>query len=512
MLTACLSALLGLYAETHFLHSSLWALYALFVFSVTLTVYVAATKKGFENRVARLLAVFSFFFFLFIVRGQMESHLFSQTDTLFVPAKRSLYVIDRKKEDTGMRYTVSWIENKETYHAYMISDFYPKYELGDTLEGEVSLSKNEGNFYNADKTKSFDYQTYLKEKGIVGTFLYPKLVVTEHVEMSLMISLVKQREKFEEILAKYIPFENGDLARATLFGSHSLTKSEQQLFVNAGISHIVALSGFNITILISFLAVILFFLPFWVRLGISTLLVCFYLAMTEMSGSLVRASCMALITLLLLVRGYVPDQKKLLLLGSLLLAFIFPQSVLSDASLQLSFLAMTGVLFVYPILFERVIQKYIGLRKLFLEVMCMAASVTLLIFPYAAYTFGTVSPYGIIATVLVTAFIPLVTILGILVLLFSYLLPIVSTLLAFPLSLGITFIFGVARMVTSLPYSSVAVQISFSALLAYYGLFAVIISFLQKKYNNTSTDSDKNGKMEKIVIDNERVIQGVMRF
>ena len=172
------------------------------------------------------------------------------------------------------------------------------------------------------------------------------------------------------------------------------------------------------------------------RLGISTLLVCFYLAMTEMSGSLVRASCMALITLLLLlVRGYAPDQKKLLLLGSLLLAFIFPQSVLSDASLQLSFLAMTGVLFVYPILFERVIQKYIGLRKLFLEVMCMAASVALLIFPYAAYTFGTVSPYGIIATVLVTAFIPLVTILGILVLLFSYLLPIVSTLLAFPLSL-----------------------------------------------------------------------------
>ena len=67
-------------------------------------------------------------------------------------------------------------------------------------------------------------------------------------------------------------------------------------------------------------------------------------------------------------------------------------------------------------------------------------------------------------------------------------------------------------MVTSLPYSSVAVQISFSALLAYYGLFAVILSFLQKKYNNTRTDSDKNGKMEKIVIDNERVIQGVMRF
>ncbi len=512
MLTACLSALMGLYVETHFPHSSLWVFYALLVLSVTGILYVTGKKKGFENRILRIIVIASFFFALFIVRGQLSSPLMVVPDTLFIPAKRSVTVIDRKKEDTGMRYTVSWLENKETYLAYVVSDFYPQYEVGNKLEGKIALSHNKEITYNADKTKSFNYQTFLEKKGIVGTFLYPKFVVTGHSEKSLASALVKQRERFEERLAKYIPFENGDLARATLFGSHSLTKSENKLFVNAGISHVVALSGFNITILISFLAIILFFLPFWIRLSVSTILVCFYLVMTEMSGSLLRASCMALITLLLLMRGYVPDQKKLLLLGSLILVFIFPQSTLSDASFQLSFLAMVGVLFVYPILFERVLKKYTDLRKIFLEVMFMAVSVSLLIFPYGAYTFGSVSPYGIIATVLVTAFIPLVTILSILVLLFSYVLPVISVLLAFPLSLCISFIFRVARMVVSLPYSTMTVQMSLSSLVIYYISFALALSFLQKRYSMKEEEKNESKKLEKIVVDNERIIEGVMRF
>ena len=70
-------------------------------------------------------------------------------------------------------------------------------------------------------------------------------------------------------------------------------------------------------------------------------------------------------------------------------------------------------------------------------------------------------------------------------------------------------------MVTSLPYSTVSVQMSLGALVMYYAVLVIILSFLQKRQNNQDREKkemSQKKKIEKITADNDRIIEGVMRF
>jgi competence protein ComEC len=98
--------------------------------------------------------------------------------------------------------------------------------------------------------KGFDYAAYLARQGVYAVLSDP---VVKSVEPRrgdpLMEALYSFRRKAMEILKQLFPEPEGALLSGILLGDdNSIPKGLQQAFAQTGTSHIVAISGFNISI------------------------------------------------------------------------------------------------------------------------------------------------------------------------------------------------------------------------------------------------------------------------
>jgi competence protein ComEC len=500
----CIGALIGLLIDDKLLYSSYFALYFFIVSSALVVFYF---WKRVRERLKRVLVpslLFSFAVTFFIVRSQFIEKERIFPESLYQKQNLTLTVKERKEENTYTRYTVSFPFEGKEYRAYVRADSYPMLSLGEKVSIASSLDDKEKVLVTESGESSFDYDAYLEKLGIAGVYSFPKIERTGEKEESFSLTLAKQRETYIQEIKKAIRSPEADLVSATLFGGDSLTKEGNQMYRQAGISHIVALSGFNITIIIAFLSVILYFLPFWLRFLVSISAISLYLAMVGVSGSLLRATIMAGISLLALARGNISSAKKVLLLSTLLLASFFPEDFVHDASLQLSLLAMYGVLFVYPAFFENFVEKKNGLGRLFYELFFITASVTLLVFPYTALVFHKAALYGLLSTVLVTPFVPVITILGIVFLMVPAYLSFLSGILAFILFVMASSVIFFAEIFSVLPYALFSLSATALFCFVYYSAMVVLVFFFSEK-----KVKDERGSTP---TKNDDVIEGTVYF
>ncbi len=509
----CLGAFLGLLLAGTARYSSLFALYFVSVSLIlgSLLIWEKKSKRK-SGSVMLPLFLFSLALSLFIVRGQFIEEKQSAPEELYQTQKVELHIEDRKVESEYVRYTATLTQDEKEYRAYVRMSLYPSFVIGDTLCGEAALLPKETAIVSDDAKSTFDYDTYLHSKGIIGVYSYPKLTKCGDEENDFLTRLARERIHFSELFQKNMGQQEAHLSAATLFGSDELTKEESSLYKKAGISHIVALSGFNISIIIVFLFAIFFFLPFWLRMMVSLSILTLYLLMVGVSGSLLRATVMAMITLFFLFRGNKTDAKRVLLLSGLILALFYPESVLHDASLQLSFLAMGGVLFIYPAFFERFVEKKAGVAAAFLTLFFTTFSVTLLIAPYTAYLFSTVSLYGMLTTMLITFLVPSVTILAILFLIISETLPLLAPLISFPLSLCTRFIITIAERVSSFPRSTLSYSIGGTTVLLCYGMLCILAFVIKREKKEIESHETSKKETKDKAINESEIIEGSIYF
>lgn len=73
----------------------------------------------------------------------------------------------------------------------------------------------------------------------------------------------------EKVIEVYGKNKISGLLLGMLIGDKSqIPESEYQRFIDSGLVHLIAVSGGNILMIVVFLQCILFFLPFYVRLGV----------------------------------------------------------------------------------------------------------------------------------------------------------------------------------------------------------------------------------------------------
>ena len=133
-----------------------------------------------------------------------------------------------------------------------------------------------------------------------------------------------------------------------LLGDKSYMPDEtRQIFSNAGIAHILALSGLHVGIIIVLISSILFPLGFFIPRKIIYLITIVFLwifaFITGMSASVVRASIMATFYLSAKILERQNDSINALL-GAITLILIVNPSALYDVGLQLSALTVTSII------------------------------------------------------------------------------------------------------------------------------------------------------------------------
>lgn len=236
---------------------------------------------------------------------------------------------------------------------------YPEYKIGDAISVRGIIREPEN-------LNGFDYAAYLKKDGIFAVTSFPDIEKKEERRGNpIVLFLSSVKRAFEEKISVALPEPHGALARGLLLGEReSIPDNLKQAFNRAGVTHIVALSGYNITIVGSFFLsfLILLTIPFYWAFWIATSGIVLFVILTGASPSVTRAGIMGILVLVAGREGRMYRMKNALAFAGALMLFHNPYVFRFDAAFELSFLATIGLMAISPRIEEWVGERLHHLR------------------------------------------------------------------------------------------------------------------------------------------------------
>ncbi len=265
-------------------------------------------------------------------------------------------------------------------------------------------------------------------------------------------------------------------------------------FSRAGITHIIAVSGSNVTIVVGMISYLLILIGFYRQqafYGILVFLAVFVL-FTGASASVVRAAIMASLVLVEKQLGRPGSKGKILIFTVAIMVVDNPFIILFDVGFQLSFLATVGLMYVLPVLERWLRQKHTWPKNVFLsygiKTLLETSSATLTTLPIIAYTFGQISLAAPLMNVAVLWLVsPLMvcgfaaTILALGAEFLVWLWPLAQVVAGVGYA-GLAFIIRLSQVVGERENAAVVAHISWLGLMVGYAILIAIWYFLAKKY------------------------------
>ncbi|HEX7963329.1 MAG TPA: ComEC/Rec2 family competence protein [Candidatus Saccharimonadales bacterium] len=269
------------------------------------------------------------------------------------------------------------------------------------------------------------------------------------------------RRRFAAGLQSALPEPLASFGLGLLIGQRStLPPDVAHTLLVVGLTHIVAVSGYNLTIMVNAARRLLGRRSKYQTATSCLLLIAGFLLLTGSSPSIVRASIISTLSILAWYYGRAVPPVTLLLTAGAISALATPLYVWGNVSWYLSFLAFFGVIVVAPAITRRLYSerepKLVG--QLVLETLC-AEAMTL---PYVLHIFGQMSLVSLPANVLLVALVPLGMLLCAVAGLAGMLLPAAAGWLAWPARLLLTYILDMASLLSRIPHAFVE-GIGFSA-------------------------------------------------
>lgn len=279
-----------------------------------------------------------------------------------------------------------------------------------------------------------------------GFVSYAQLTLIAH--HSSPVSNVRRR--FAAGMQSVLPEPEASFALGLLIGQRSTLPADvKQDILMVGLTHIIAVSGYNLTIMLQAARRLLAGHSKRLSLLLSLSLIGLFLLLTGSSASIVRA---AIVSLLSIWAGYYGRHFRplnLIFIAAAITAWANPFYVWSDVSWYLSFLAFYGVLVIAPLIavrFRHAWQKTV-LAGVALESIC-AEIMTL---PIVVFTFGQISLIGLPANMLVVALIPLAMLLCLIAGLAGMLAVPIANWLAWPAQIILTYMLDTAHLLSHIP-------------------------------------------------------------
>lgn len=222
---------------------------------------------------------------------------------------------------------------------------YPEYFLGDEIRVRGKLERPE-------RLGDFDYPSYLAKDDIYAQVSFPETEKIASGKGSRLKQILAQAKLgFENNLERILPEPHAAFLKGLILGEReSLPEELVENFKRTGTTHIVALSGYNITLVANFFLGTLIFLtvPYRFSFWITTFGIAIFVILTGASPSVVRAGIMGILVLIASREGRIYSVTNALAFAAALMLFHNPRILRFDAAFQLSFLATLGLIFLSP--------------------------------------------------------------------------------------------------------------------------------------------------------------------
>src|SRR3989344_4307017 len=228
------------------------------------------------------------------------------------------------------------------------TNFDEEYKYGDKINFSGKLEKPEN--FITDQGKEFDYANYLRKDRIFYLSSYPDIEILSHGNGGRIREvLFAVKEKLLEKMNLAIAPPESILMGGLILGERSaFNQGLRQAMVNTGTIHIVALSGYNVTIVAEWLMKLFYFLPRNLGIGAGIFAILLFVLMTGGSSTAIRAGIMAMLALIARATGRNYDVGRALILAGVFMIILNPFVLAFDVSFELSFIATIAVIFFAP--------------------------------------------------------------------------------------------------------------------------------------------------------------------
>lgn len=346
------------------------------------------------------------------------------------------------------------------------------YKIGNILSASGQVVKfqkpgNPGQFneYQYYKIRNIDYKVYSDQLKVVNN----KYSYFYH-------SLYCLKKKLELVYQKILPPKDAGTISAMILGEMALLDEEtKELYQESGISHILSISGLNV----SLLGITLFTLlrsigvPYFLSTALSVFILFSYGILTNFSVSTNRAVVMLVILMMAGLIGRTYDILSATSLSAIIILIQSPMQIL-NAGFLLSFGAILGIAIIYPIL-----KEFIIIKNIILDAVLLNIGIQIITFPILLYFFFEFPIYSLVVNIVILPLSSLLILMAVTAgILGCFFIPF-STFLIGCVHYTLSFYEGVCRIASELPGRALLIgRPSLISLITYYMviLFFILIN------------------------------------
>lgn len=283
------------------------------------------------------------------------------------------------------------------------------------------------------------------------------------------------RRQFAVGLQNILPEPLASFGLGILIGQQNTLPEElTDSLRKVGLIHIVAVSGYNLTVIVYFSQRLLQKKSRFQALILSSLLVVIFLLITGFSPSIVRASVVSLISLVMWFYGRGVRPLMVLLLSAVVTAGWNPLYIWSSVGWYLSFSAFFGILVMAPLINKRFVPKKYQ-NSMLPQVFTETVSAQVCTLPILLFIFAGISVVSIPTNLLVVPLTPFVMLATLIAGLYGMIGPFLfGGIFVLPAKIMLSYIVEISRLLGATPFALINLNINaFQA-----GLMALLIIML----------------------------------
>lgn len=287
------------------------------------------------------------------------------------------------------------------------------------------------------------------------------------------------KEKLRGQIKAVLPEPHSSLLGGLLWGGgSSLPPVIQNEFRIAGMSHQIAVSGFNTTIIAAAIMALFFNLRISRRLSTSLAAgsLILFVILTGATASVIRAALMSILVLIARALGRLSSAGYSLWLVSLTMALLNPW-LIYDVGWQLSLAATAGLIYLSPII--KPYLNWLPVKFGIQESLTSTLAATIITIPVMAAHFGQISVIGLLANMFTLPLVPLIMASGAVTIVISFIWPLFDQAVGLISWLLLSYLLAIPHWLAKVPMAALVMPP-----LGYWSfiMYGPLLYFLKQKF------------------------------